>query len=63
MPHNMGPVDSAIRAVIGLLLISLVFVGPRTSFGWIGLLPLLSAFFGWCPPYSLLKINTCRKSR
>ena len=37
----------------------LVFVGPQTVWGWVGLVPLATAVLGWCPPYALLGINTC----
>ncbi|WP_439612370.1 YgaP family membrane protein [Reyranella sp.] len=41
----------------------MAFWGPKTAWGWIGLVPLATAALGWCPPYSLLGINTCsRKS-
>jgi hypothetical protein len=52
--------DRVLRAVVGLALIALVFVGPQTAWGWIGLVPLATAIFGWCPPYALLGISTCR---
>ena len=56
---NEGKVDRALRVVVGLVLISLVFVGPRTGWGWIGLVPLVTGLVGNCPVYSLLGINTC----
>ncbi|HEX4893165.1 MAG TPA: DUF2892 domain-containing protein [Hyphomicrobiaceae bacterium] len=59
MTQNVGGIDRIIRAIAGIVLISLVFVGPKTAWGWIGLVPLLTAILGWCPPYSLLGINTC----
>ena len=59
MKQNVGSVDRAIRAIAGIGLISLVFVGPQTVWGWIGVVPLATAIIGWCPPYSLLGINTC----
>jgi len=59
MKHNVGSIDRAIRAIAGIGLISLVFVGPQTVWGWIGVVPLATAIIGWCPPYSLLGINTC----
>ena len=59
MTRNIGTVDRIIRTVAGLGLISIVFVGPQTPWGWLGLLPLATAAIGWCPPYALLKINTC----
>lgn len=60
MKQNVGSIDRAIRAIAGIGLISLVFVGPQTVWGWIGVVPLVTAIIGWCPPYSLLGINTCK---
>jgi hypothetical protein len=61
MKVNEGTVDRAIRIVVGLALISLVFVGPQTPWGWIGLLPLVTGVVGWCPAYSVLGVSTCLK--
>ena len=61
MTRNIGSIERVIRAIVGLVLISLVFVGPQTVWGWIGLVPLLTAVIGWCPPYALLGINTCKR--
>ena len=59
MKQNVGGIDRILRIIIGLVLISLVFVGPQTVWGWIGVVPLATAIIGWCPPYALLGINTC----
>ena len=59
MKQNVGSIDRAIRAIVGIGLISLVFIGPQTVWGWIGVIPLATAIIGWCPPYALLGINTC----
>lgn len=56
---NEGTLDRAIRVVIGIVLVSLVFVGPRTPLGWIGVVPLATGAIGFCPLYRLLGINTC----
>ena len=58
MQKNVGSVERVIRVAAGLGLISLVFVGPQTPWGWIGLLPIATGLMGWCPPYALLGINT-----
>lgn len=58
MKCNVGGVDRAIRVVVGLGLLSLVFVGPKTSWGWIGLLPLLTGVFRFCPAYLPFKFST-----
>ena len=63
MTTNVGPLDRILRAIIGLGLLSIVFIGPQTPWGWIGLIPLATAVIGWCPPYALLGLSTCsRKS-
>ncbi|PPQ40384.1 Protein of unknown function [Rhodoblastus acidophilus] len=61
MTRNIGQLDRAIRIVLGLALISLVFVGPQTPWGWVGVVPLLTGLIRWCPPYALLGIDTCKK--
>ncbi|MGM0953567.1 MAG: YgaP family membrane protein [Pseudomonadota bacterium] len=61
MTVNMGSADRIIRAVVGIVLIALVFVGPQTVWGWIGVIPLATAAIGICPAYSLLGIKTCKK--
>ncbi len=60
MQTNEAGFDRAIRIVIGLVLLSLVFVGPHTAWGWLGLVPLATGFVGYCPLYRLLGIDTCR---
>ena len=55
---NEGLADRVIRAVIGLAIISLVYLGPQTPWGWLGLIPFFTAVTGWCPLYQLLGINT-----
>jgi hypothetical protein len=62
MKPNVGGLDQGLRIVIGLVLVSLVFIGPRTPWGWIGVVPLLTGFVGVCPLYMPFRINT-RKPR
>lgn len=61
MPCNEGKIDRLLRVVVGLVLLALVFVGPQTPWGWIGVVPLLTGLVGYCPAYSLIGLNTCRK--
>jgi hypothetical protein len=58
---NIHPVERVIRGIAGLFILSLVFWGPRSYWGVLGILPLATALLGWCPPYSLLGISTCPK--
>ena len=63
MTPNVGTIDRALRAILGIVLIALVFVGPHTPWGWLGLVPLGTALIGWCPPYAIFGINTCGTSK
>lgn len=60
MQKNVGTVDRALRVVVGLALLSLLFLieGPARWFGLIGFGPLLSAAVGSCPAYSIFGIAT-----
>ena len=60
MNKNIGNAERLIRGMIGLVLISLVFIGPKTIWGWVGLVPLVTALIGWCPPYAIFGISTCK---
>lgn len=59
MSRNEGNIDRALRIILGLVLLALVFVGPQTAWGWIGIVPLATGLIGWCPLYTLLGLNTC----
>ena len=61
MPRNEGSLDRLLRVIVGLVLIALVFVGPHTPWGWIGIVPLLTGIVGFCPAYTLLGLRTCPK--
>jgi hypothetical protein len=60
MNCNVGGVDRVLRVVVGIGLLSLVFVGPQTPWGWIGAVPLLTGLFGYCPAYLPFGIKTCK---
>ena len=57
---NVGTIDRVLRIIVGVALISIVFIGPKTVWGWIGVIPLLTALVGFCPAYRLLGIRTCK---
>ncbi|WP_090044149.1 DUF2892 domain-containing protein [Limnohabitans sp. 2KL-27] len=60
MTQNIGNIERVIRIVGGLVLIALAATGTVGVWGWLGLVPLATGLTGWCPPYSLLGINTCK---
>lgn len=56
---NEGTLDRAVRIVIGLAVLSLTVVGPKSLYGLFGLIPLLTGVTGFCPLYRLVGLNTC----
>ena len=56
---NEGTIDRFLRVTVGVVLVALVFVGPKTPWGWLGLVPIATGLMGSCPLYSVLGINTC----
>jgi hypothetical protein len=60
MTKNIGNIERIIRIVGGLVLIALAATNTVGVWGWVGLVPLATGLTGWCPPYSLLGINTCK---
>jgi hypothetical protein len=60
MKKNIGTVDQILRILIGLVLIALVFVGPQTLWGWVGVPVILIAVFGVCPLYKIIGASTCK---
>jgi hypothetical protein len=63
MKQNIGAVDRTIRIIIGLFVLSLIFWGPKSLWGLLGLVPILTAVIGWCPPYQLLGISTRKRDQ
>jgi hypothetical protein len=55
---NEGGVDRAVRIVAGLVLLGLVFVGPKSMWGLAGGVLLLTGLAGWCPLYALLGLSS-----
>lgn len=62
MKPNEGNFDRGLRVLVGLGLLSLVFVGPQTLWGLFGLVPLLTGVMGFCPLYKVFGISTCPMS-
>lgn len=58
---NMGSVDRALRAALGLLLIALALTGTVGLWGYVGIIPLATAFISFCPLYPLIGLKTCKE--
>ena len=59
MKLNVGGIDRILRIVIGVALIAMTLMGVIGVWGWIGVVPLLTAALGSCPLYSVLNLSTC----
>ena len=63
MKCSVGRIDRVLRISVGLVLIVLAATSVIGAWGWIGIVPLASGVFKFCPMYSLLGINTCGVGR
>jgi len=59
MKFNVGSTDRVLRIIAGLVLIGLAATGTVGVWGYIGIVPLLTGIFKFCPAYTLLGLNTC----
>jgi hypothetical protein len=59
LPVNEHNIERVVRVLLGIGLLSLVFIGPKTLWGLIGLVPLATGLIGSCPLYTVLGISTC----
>lgn len=58
MSNNVGSTDRWVRILIAIALLALVFYGPKTAWGYLGLIPLITGLFGYCPLYRILGRKT-----
>jgi len=59
LPRNEHNIERAARILLGIGLLSLVFTGPQTTWGWVGVIPLATGLIGSCPLYTVLGFSTC----
>ena len=62
MEKNVGGIDRVVRVIVGLGLLSLIFVleGSSRWWGLTGLVFLATGALGWCPAYLPFGIKTCK---
>jgi hypothetical protein len=61
MTANVGTVDRALRIVAGLALITAALMGWIGVWGWIGVVPLATGLFRFCPAYLPFGLSTCKR--
>jgi hypothetical protein len=59
MKANVGGIDRVLRIVVGLALIALALTGTIGAWGWIGIVPVATALFRFCPLYTVLGFSSC----
>jgi len=59
MKTNEGTIDRVVRIILGFSMLSLVILGPKSYWGLIGIIPLVTGLIGWCPLYRIFNIQTC----
>ena len=62
MTKNVGSIERIIRIIAGLALIAWALLGSSSMavWGWVGIVPLLTGLVGWCPPYAIFGISSCK---
>lgn len=63
MKSNVGGIDRLLRIVVGVVLIVLTLMGTIGVWGWIGVIPLATGLFRFCPLYPLIGVNSCPISK
>jgi hypothetical protein len=60
MKSNVGTIDRVLRMTIGIVLIGLAATGTVGWWGWLGIVPFATGLIGWCPPYAILGLSSCK---
>jgi hypothetical protein len=60
MTKNEGTIDRTIRVIAGIAILSQAFIGLKTPFAYIGIVPILTGSIGYCPAYSIFGFSTCK---
>lgn len=58
MQTNIGRFERFIRVLVGLFILSLIFWGPESYWGLLGIIPILTGLSGWCPLYRIFGVST-----
>jgi hypothetical protein len=63
MKKNIGGIERVARIVLGIAVLSLAFVGPKSPWAYLGIIPLATGVLGWCPPYALIGFSTSKECK
>lgn len=60
MEINVGSTECLLRIIVGVVIIGLGLYF-QSWWGVVGLIPLLTGLFRFCPLYKMLGMNTCKR--
>ena len=63
LPTNAHPIERVLRVLLGLGVLSLTIMGPKTAWGFLGIVPLATGLLGSCPIYTLFGFSTCPRKQ
>jgi Protein of unknown function (DUF2892) len=63
LPTNEHPIERVLRVLLGLGVLSLTIMGPKTAWGFLGIVPLATGLLGSCPLYTLFGFSTCPRKQ
>ncbi len=63
LPINEHPIERVLRVLLGLGVLSLTIMGPKTAWGFLGIVPLATGLLGSCPLYTLFGFSTCPRKQ
>ncbi len=63
LPANEHPIERVLRVILGIGILSLAFVGPKTPWGYLGIILIVTGLIGSCPLYALFGFSTCPVKR
>lgn len=61
MQANVGTLDRTIRILLGIILLGATLTGYIGAWGWLGVVPLATGIFRFCPAYLPFGLNSCEK--
>ena len=61
MQANVGSLDRGLRVALGLVLLMAAFIGLLGPWAYLGVVPLLTGMFRFCPAYLPFGWSTCAR--
>lgn len=62
MHKNVGGIDRALRITAGIALLGWVLLAEGPTLAWVGIVPLATGLFNFCPVYRLLGVSSKKSS-